>query len=136
MFVPLAEHVRHVAKNFIVLEFRLCPVWRPFFNFERLPISQVFAQAIHHFAEHAIRLAGVRLERTNLINQVIDHVAQVHGVEHAEAEVNRELQARLARSGLDPVAIFKEEHAEAIEPGVLQRKAVFRLVHAKAARPA
>ena len=83
-----------------------------------------------------IGLALVHFEGADLIDQVVDDVAQMHGVEHAEAEVDGELQARLAGRGLDAVAVFKQQHAETVEAGVLQREAILGFVHAEAARTA
>ena len=70
---------------------------------------------VDHLAEHAIRLALFHFERTNLVDEVVDHVAQVHGVQHAESEVDGELQSRLARRGLDAVAVLEQQYAEAVE---------------------
>ncbi len=125
-----------VAQNLVALEFRLEPIRRALLDFERIAIPQVVAEPIDHFAEHAIRLALVHFERTNLVDQVVDHIAQMHGIQHAEAEVDSELQPGLAGSRLDSVAVFEQQHAEAIEAGIFQREAILRLIHAEAARAA
>ena len=133
MFVHLAEHVKGVAQNLVALELGLGPVGGALFDLERVAISQVVAKAVHRLAEHAIGFALVHFKGTNLVNQIVEHVAQVHGVQHAESEIDRELQSGLARRRLDAVAVFEQQHAEAIKTGILQREAVFRLVHAEAA---
>lgn len=48
----------------------------------------------------------------------------------------RELEAGLARRGFGSVTVFEQQHPEAIEPSILQREAIFRFVHAEAARAA
>jgi len=60
----------------------------------------------------------------------------VHRIEHAEPEIDGELQPRLAGRGLDSVAILEEQDAETIEAGVLEREAILGLVHAETARSA
>ncbi len=37
-------------------------------------------RAVHGLAEDAVRFALVHFEWADLINQIVDHVAQVHGV--------------------------------------------------------
>src|SRR5439155_10221393 len=41
-----------------------------------------------------------------------------------------------ARGGLDAVVLLEKQHAEAVEPGVLEREPVLRLVHPEPARSA
>ena len=136
VLVPFAEDVEGVAQNFVVFEFRLGPGGSALFNLERLAISQVIAKTVHHLAEHAIGVALVRFIGTNLVDEVVDNIAEVHGIEHAKSEIDGELQAGLSRSGLDAVAVFEKQHAEAIEAGILKRKAILGFIHAEAARPA
>src|SRR6266567_6875401 len=136
MFVHLAEHIEGVSQNLVTLEFRLSPVRCPLFDLERIPILEILTESIHRLAEYALRLALLYFERTNLVDQVVEYVAQMHGIEHAESEVDRELQPGLARGGLDSIAVFKEQHTEAVEPRVLQCKAILGLIHAKPARTA
>ena len=133
VLVPLAEHVEGVAQDFVLFDFGLEPLRSALFDFERLAVAQVFAQAIHHLAEHAIGLAFIGFEGTDLVDQIVDHIAEVHGVQHAEAEVNRELQSWLAGSGFDSVTVFEQENAKAVETGILQGEAVFGFVHAETA---
>ena len=71
-----------------------------------------------------------------MIDEVVDHIAQMHGIQHSEAEIHGELQPRLSGRGFNPVAVLKQQDAETIEARVLQRKAVLGLVHAEAARAA
>ena len=58
----------------------------------------------------------------------------MHGVQHPEPEIHRKLQPRLPRSRLDSVAVFEQQHSKAVEPRILQRKTVFRLIHSEPAR--
>src|ERR1700722_2658337 len=133
MLVHLAEYVEGVAQNLVVLHLRLEPIGAALFDFERVTGAKIFAKTVHHLAENAISFALVHLERTNLINHVVDYIAEMHGIQHPEAEVNCEFQAGLAGGGLNPVAVFKQQNAKTVEAGVLQREPIFRLVHAKAA---
>ena len=96
---------------------------------------QIFAEAVDRFAEDAVGLAFVGFEGANLIDQVVDDVAHVHGVEHAEAEVDGELESWFAGSGLDAVAVLEEQDAKAVKTRVLQGKTVLGFVHAEAAGP-
>jgi hypothetical protein len=136
VLVPFPEHVEGVAENLVALELRLRPVRSALLDLKRLAVLQVFAESIDHLAEYAIGLALVHFVRTNLVDEIVDDIAQVHRIQHAEAEIDREFQSRLAGGSLDPVAILEEQHAEAVEPGILQREAVLSLIHAKAARAA
>ena len=136
MLVHLAEDVERVAQNLVALEFRLGPVRRALLDFERLAVFQILAQTVHRLAEHAIGFALLHFKRANLVDKIVEDVAHVHRIEHAEAEIDRELQARLAGRGLDSVAVLEQQHAEAIEAGIFQREAILGLIHAETARAA
>src|SRR5580700_3472480 len=136
MLVHLAEDVESVAQNLIALEFRLGPVRRALLNFKRIPVAKVVAQAIYRRAEYALGFAFIHFERANLVNQIVEYVAHVHGVQHAKSKINRELQPWLSGCRLDSIAVLEQEHAEAIETGILQRETIFRLIHAEPARTA
>jgi hypothetical protein len=136
VLMHLAEYVKRVAQNLIALEFRLRPLRSPLFNLKRIPIPEVVAKPIHCLAKHAFGLALVHFKRTNLVNQIVEHIAHMHGVQHAKSEVDREFQSRLARCRLDPIAVLEQQHSEPIEPGILQCEAILRLIHAKPARSA
>src|ERR1700730_1616376 len=120
MLVHLAENIEGVPQDLITLEFRLRPVRRPFLDFKRIPISEVFAKPVDCLAEYALSLALVHFERTNLVDQVVEHIPEVHGVQHAESEVNRELKSWLARGRLDSIAVLEQQHAETVEARGLQ----------------
>ncbi len=98
-----------------------------------LAVAEGIGQGLDRVTNHAVRLALVHLKGPHLVHQLVDHVAQVERVEHAHAEVDGELQSRLAAGCLDAVGLLEEQYAEAIEAGILQREAVFGLVHAEAA---
>src|SRR5260370_39982900 len=126
MLVHLAENIESVPQDLVTLEVRLGPVWSPLFDFKRVPVSEVLAKSIHRLAEYAISLTLLHFERPNLVDQVVEHIPQVHGVQHAESKVDRELQSRLARGRLDSVAVLEHQHTEAIESGVLQHESILR----------
>src|SRR6266404_3024225 len=133
MLAPFAEHVKRVAQNFVVFELCLSPVRRQLFDLKRFAILKVGAQSIHCFAKHTIGLAFVHLKRTNLVDQVVDHVTQVHGIQHSEAKIDAELQSRLSGLGLDSVAILEQQNPEAVKARVLKRETIFGFIHSEAA---
>src|SRR5580704_15353312 len=83
--------------------------------------------------EDAISFALLYFVGTNLIDQVVKDIAQVHGIQHAESEIDGELQPGLTRGRLNAIAVLEQQHAEAVEAGVLQREAIFGFIHAEAA---
>src|SRR5262249_27238092 len=111
----------------------LGPIGSALFNFKGVAVLEVFAESVDSIAECAIGLALIRLIRTDLEDEIVEHVTQVHGVQHAGSEIDGELQTGLAGGGFDAIAVFKQQDAETIEAGVLQRVAVFGFIHAKAA---
>src|SRR5208282_2767186 len=106
------------------------------FDLKRCAALQVFAQSIHSFAEDAVGLATIRFIGTDLVDEVVEDVAEMHGIQHCEAKINGELQARLTRGGFDAVAIFEQQNTETVEARVLQGETIFSLIHAEAARTA
>jgi hypothetical protein len=96
VLMPLAEDVERVAQHLIVFDLRFQPLRPALFNLKRFAVFQVFAQSIHHFVEHAISFALGHFIRTNLINEIVDDVAHLQGVQHSEAKIDRELQSRFA----------------------------------------
>ena len=83
--------------------------------------------------KYTIGLALVHFKWTDLVNQVVNHIAKVHGIQHAEAEIDRELETGLARRGFNSIAVFEQEHAESVEAGILQCETILSFVHSKAA---
>src|SRR5438552_8983841 len=57
----------------------------------------------------------------------------MHRVQHAETKVDGEFESRFARGCFDAVAVFKQQHAEAVKSSILQRKPILGFVHAEAA---
>src|SRR5438046_5960549 len=57
----------------------------------------------------------------------------MHRVKHAETKVDGEFESRFARGCFDAVAVFKQQHAEAVKSSILQRKPILGFVHAEAA---
>src|SRR4029077_1503174 len=117
-------------------EFGFCPVGRALFNLERVTVFQITTESIHRFPEYFVGLALIHFEWPNLVDQIVEHIAQVHGVQHAKSKVDREFQSRLARGGLNPIAVLEEQHPEAVEASVLQSKTILGLIHPEPARPA
>src|SRR5258706_1835998 len=134
MLVPFSQHVKRVPQNLVALKLRLRPVRRDLLDLKSSPIFQVLAQSIHRLAKHSVCLALVHLKRTDLVHKIIDHIAQVHRVQHSKSKINRELQPRLARLGLDSIAVFEQQHSEPVKSRILQRKAIFGLIHSESAR--
>ena len=130
-------HLPNTLKVFrrilLLLNFGFAQSGARLFDLKRLAILQVLAEPVDHLAEDAVGLALVRFVGADLVDQVVDDVAQVHGIQHAEAEIDGELQSGLARGGLDSVAVLEQQDAEAVEAGILQRETIFGLVHAEAA---
>ncbi len=132
----LPQRVEGIAHGLLFREVVLRPFRRALHDFKRRPVAQRGGELVHRALEHLFGLALVHLEGPHLIDQVVHHVPDVQGVQHAQPEIHGELQPRLAGSGFQAVAIVEEQHAEAVEPGVLQREAIFGFVHAEAARAA
>ncbi len=103
---------------------------------QRLRSRSVSVRVFTDSLNHPVRLALVHFEGTNLVDQLIDHVAEVERIEHAHAKVDGKLQSRLAAGRLDAVGLLEEQYAEPFKAGILQRKPVLRFVHAEAARTA
>src|ERR1700751_43115 len=136
VLVPFPEHVERVAQDFITFEFRLCPIGCRLFDLERLAIFQVLAQSIYGLAEDPIAFALCYLERPDLVDDVVDYIAQVHGIQHAETEINSEFQPWLSGLSFDSIAVFEQQDSKAVEARILQSRANLGLIHAKAARAA
>ena len=90
-------------------------------------------QVVHLLVEHAVGLAGVDFERTQRVGDFVHHVAAVQRVEDAEEEVDIHLQPGFGVRLVEAAGLLEQEHAEAVEPGIAQRQAVFGFVHAEAA---
>src|SRR3979490_280010 len=100
MLVHLSENIEGVPQDLVTLEFRLRPVRRPLFDFKRIPVSEVFAKPIHRLAKYPLSFAFVYLERTNLVDEVVEHVPEVHGVQQGALVVKWKLRSRLPRGCL------------------------------------
>ena len=120
-------------QHFVALELRLEPIGRSLLNLERIAIPEIVAKSIHHFPEHTVGFAFVHFKGANLVDQIVDDIAKMHGVQHPEAEVNCEFQAGFAGSGFNAVTVFEQKDAKTVKAGIFQREAIFRLVHAEAA---
>ncbi len=125
------------ARDFLVLfKIRLGPRWRGIHDVPALAVAQRVGQRLYGVADYLVRLTLVHLKGTDLIDQLVDHVAEVERIEHAHTEIDRELQAGLAARRFDAVSLLEEQNAESVEACILQREAILGLVHAEAARAA
>src|SRR5664279_3889884 len=109
------------------------PLRQVFVVLERLAIAQQGAQLVDGRLKDFICPALLDFVRTDTVDHLVHHVAEVEGIEHAHAKVHRELQPGFARGCLHAVVLLEQQYAETAETGVLQRQAVLRLVHSKAA---
>src|SRR5262249_54104427 len=91
VLVPLPKHVEGIPQDLVALEFRLRPIRRDLFDLERLAILEVLAQTVYSLPKNAIALPFGHLKRTHLVDEIVNHIAQVHRVEHSKAEIDREL---------------------------------------------
>ncbi len=112
------------------------PLRQVFVVFERLALAQHGAKRVHRLVEDAVGLALFHLIRTDAVDHLVHDVAEIERIEHAHAEVDRELQSSFARGRLHAVILLEQQHAEAVEARILQGQAIFGLVHAEAARSA
>ncbi len=71
----------------------------------------------------------------NLVNKILQRIADVESIQHAHTEIDRELQARFTGRRLDSFLLLEEQDAETVEACILQCEPVLCLVHPKAARP-
>src|ERR1017187_4005391 len=110
------------------------PLRQVFVVLERLAIAQQGAQLVDGRLKDFICPALLDFVRTDTVDHLVHDVAEVEGIEHAHAEVHRELQPGFARGCLHAVVLLEQEHAEPVKTGVSQSQAIFRLVHAEAAR--
>src|SRR5664279_4203179 len=109
------------------------PLRQVFVVLERLAIAQQGAQLVDGRLKDFICPALLDFVRTDTVDHLVHDVAEVEGIEHAHAKVHRELQPGFARGCLHAVVLLEQQYAETAETGVLQRQAVLRLVHSKAA---
>ena len=103
------------------------------FELPRLLLAEDFVQVVHAVVERLIGGAGFDFVRTERVGHLVHHVAAVQRVQDAEEEVEVHLQAGFGVGLREAARLLEQQHAEAVEPGVAQRQAVFRLVHAEAA---
>ena len=134
--VDLARRVRRRLGDPIREDPLRQPGRRALLDAEHAAIAERRPRAAPSLREDAVRLACCRFVRTDLAAHVVHHVAEIDRVERAESEVDRELEPRLARRGIDAIVLLEEQDAEAVETGVLHAQPIFRFVHAEAARSA
>src|SRR6516162_9030646 len=133
MLVPFPKSIDRVAQNLVALELGFCPVRGALFDLKCLAILQVLAQSVDRLAKNPVGLSLPYLERTNLVDKIVNHVPEVQRIQHSETEIDRELQPRFSGFGLDSIAVFEQQDAEPVEARVLKGEPVFRLIHAETA---
>ena len=112
------------------------PSRRTLEDFVTLPVLQKIAELVHDFLDCLVGRARNNLVGTDLVNHVVDHIAQVHRVELAHAEVCGELQAGITGHSIDAMVLLEKQDPKAPEPRILKRHSILGLVRAEAARPA
>ena len=103
----MPRDVDSISQHFVALELRFEPIGRALFNLKRVTISKIVAETVDHFPKDAIRFPFIHFEGTNLINQIVDHIAKMHGVQHSQSEIDGKFQAWLAGRRFDPIAVFE-----------------------------
>src|SRR5262249_48778977 len=112
---------------------RLGPLGGSFHDVPAPAVAERIGEGLSGVVDDSVGLALVHFERTDLVDELVEDVAEVQGIEHAHAEIDGELEAGLAAGCLDPIGLLKEEDAEAIKAGVLESEAIFGFVHTEAA---
>ena len=110
-------------------------------DFVTLPVLQKIAELIHDCFDCLAGCTRGNLVGPDLVNHVVDHIAQVQRVELAHAEVRGELQARVARCRLDAMVLLEKQDPETPETRILEGATIsnpaFRQrCHAGISRPA
>ena len=93
-------------------------------------------EQVHALVEHAVGFAWVHFVRADLIGDVIDDVADIHGIQNPEEEVEIHFQPSLGFRLVQASALLKEQHSEPVETGIPQGQPVLGLIHPEAAGPA
>ncbi len=132
----LAQRVADIFEFLVPGQTARNPSRRALEDFVTLAVLQKIAESVHDFLDGLVGCARNNLVGTNLVNQVVDHIAQVDGVELAHAEVNGKFQAGIAGHRIDAMVLLEKQDAKTAEARILERHAVLGLVGAEAARPA
>ena len=132
----LAQRVADIFELLVPGQAARNPSRRALQDFVTLPVLQKITELIHDFFDCLAGCTRSNLVRTDLVNHVVDHIAQVQRIELPHAEISGELQAGVARCRLDAMVLLEKQDPEAPEARILQRHAVLGLVHAEAARSA
>src|SRR5215470_5761769 len=107
MLVPFPKSIECVAQNLVALELGFRPVRCLLFDLKRLAILEILAQSVHRLAKDPVGLSLGYLERTNLVDEIVDHVPELQSIQHSEAEIDGKLQPRFTGLGLDSIAVFE-----------------------------
>ena len=99
----------------------------------RTLLAEDLVEVIHLLVEDLIGFAGIDLVGAQRVGDFVHHVAAIQRVEDAQEEVDVHFQPGFGVGLLQTAGLLEQEHAEAIEPGITQGKAVLRFVHAEAA---
>ena len=136
VLADFAQGVECIPHRFFLCKISLRPFRGALHDLKGRPVAERGGELVHRALEDFLRFPFIHLERAHLVNHIVHHVAHVQGIEHAQAEVDREFESGFAGSRLQAVAIVEQKHAEAVKARILQRKAVFGFVHAEPARAA
>ena len=109
---------------------------QPLQNLKAWALAEKSAQSVHDLGKSAVGFTRNNLVGTELVKHLVGDVAQIERVQHSHAEIDGEFQSRLARLGLEPIVLRKQQDAKPSKSSVLQRHPVLGFVHPEAARPA
>ena len=132
----LTQRVADSLESVVLRQAARNPSRRTLKDFVTLPVLQKIAESIPDFLDRPIGRARNNLVGTDLVNHVVDHIAQVHRVELAHAEVGGEFQAGITGHSIDTMVLLEKQDSKLSEPRILQRHSILGLVGAEAARPA
>ena len=111
----------------MTFQIALSPVRRAFHDFKRRPFTKHAGEGFAGLLESPVSLSALHLEWTDLVDDVVERIADVHRIEHAHAEVDGELEPGFARCGFDAVVLLEQKHAESAEAGIFERVSDIRL---------
>src|ERR1019366_4059356 len=100
-------------------------------DFVTLPGPQKIAESFHAFPDRLFGRPGTNSVGTDLGTHVVDHIAQVHRVELAHAEVGGEFQAGITGHSIDAMVLLEKLDTKVPEPRILKRHSILGLVGAE-----
>jgi hypothetical protein len=95
-------------------------------------LREVLARAVEHRVGRTLRgFVG-----TNQIADFVQHVADVHRIQHCQEKLQVHLEAGFHVGLREAFGLLEENHAKVFEAGIAKRQAILGFVHPEAARPA